>query len=272
MRERSGIFFRKDDNMTYSGSQVTFSRGQRIDLYITTLRNEAEDVFGTAFDEAGALGRKIEDPRFSNEQFDAAVIGLICSVVLRTRPVPKFLRKALGVLLEVAPEERGDLITVPVVGGQSSLQARTDRATIDFVIDHLKEELYSTRTFAGPFTDLGCGLDGLKLTWRRDILSEADANGIISIEGLKRIRSKLAAVAQVFSTSIGPIAFDKNGKPARVADQATDRNSERRLKLVEIVEHAISIGSTITCSPSGVREERISQAYERPAAPSGRTA
>jgi hypothetical protein len=258
--------------MTREVTHASFARGQRMDLHITTLRNEAEDAFGAAFAEAGALGRKIDDPQFTDAQFDAAVIGLICSVILKTRPLPKFLRKTLGLLLQVTPEERADLITIPVAGRQSSVQARTDRAALDFVIDHLKESLYSPRSFAGPFTDLGCGLSGLELTWRRDILSEADAAGTISIAGLKRIRSKLSAAIIHGGQQVQPILLDDKGKVIRTFDQAAGREVERRLMLIEIVERAIIVGSTIQCVPSRVREERISQAYERASVSEERTA
>jgi hypothetical protein len=258
--------------MAHNGTRTPLTRGQRVDLYITTIRNDAEDAYGAAFDEAAALARKLEDPGFTDEQFDSAVMGLICSVVLRTRPLPKFLRKSLGVLLQVTPEERADLIPVPVVGKRSSVQARTDRTTIDFVIDQLKENLYSPRSFAGPFTDLGCGLDGLKLTWRRDILGEADGNGIISVEALKRIRSKLAVATAVPGNASASVLFDRTGKATRVADDPGSRDNERRFKLIEVVEHAIGINSTITCLGSHVREDRISQAYARSPISRGRTA
>lgn len=258
--------------MPQNSTHVSFVRGQRLDLHITALRNEAEDAFGAAFAEAAALGRKLDDPHFTNDQFDAGVIGLICSVILRTRPLPKFLRKTLGLLLQVAPEERADMMAVPVNGRQSSVQARTDRVVLDFVIDHLKESLYSPHAFAGPFTDLGCGLDGLKLTWRRDILAEADANGIISVQGLKRIRSKLSAATIRSGQLTQPLLLNHNATVTGAVDQARERENERRLRLIEIVERAINIGSTVQCIPSRVREERISQAYERSPATAERTA
>jgi hypothetical protein len=258
--------------MTHEATHASFARGQRMDLHVTALRNKAENAFGAAFTEAAALGRKIDDPQFTDEQFDAAVIGLICSVILKTRPLPKFLRKAVGLLLQVTPEERAGLITVPVAGRPSSVQARTDRATLDLVIDHLKENLYSPRVCAGPFTDLGCGLSGVRLTWRRDILSEADADGIISLAGLKRIRGKLSVATIQNGQAVQPILFDDKGKVVRTIDQAAGRENERRLRLIEIVERAINIGSTIQCVPSRVREERISHAYERATVSAERTA
>lgn len=258
--------------MTQNATHLSFARGQRVDLHITALRSEAEDAFGSAFAEAAALGRKVDDPHFTYEHFDAAVIGLICSVILKARPLPKVLRKTLGILLQVAPEERGDMITVPVNGKKSSVQARTDRAALDFVIDHLKENLYSPRAFAGPFTDSGCGLDGLKLTWRRDILAEANAEGNISVEGLKRIRSKLSAAMITDCQLVQPVLLNGKGEVTRPIDHARERERERRLRLIEIVERAINIGSTIECIPSRLREQRISQACERASISVERTA
>jgi hypothetical protein len=258
--------------MPQDTTRVSFARGQRLDLHITALRNEAEDAFGAAFNDAAALGRKLDDPNFTNDQFDAEVIGLICSVILRTRPLPRFLRKALGLLLQVTPEERADMMTVPVNGRKSSVQARTDRVTLDFLIDNLKKNLYPVHAFAGPFTDLGCGLDGLKLTWRRDILAEADESGIISTQGLRRIRSKLSAATIQNGQLVRPLLLDNNGKVTSGVDQSRERESERRLRLIEIVERAINIGSTVQCVPSRVREERISQAFERAIVSAERTA
>jgi hypothetical protein len=154
-------------------------------------------------------------------------------------------------------------MTVPVSGRQSSIQARTDRAVLDFVIDCLKDSLYAPRDFAGPFTDLGCGLSGLELTWRRDILSEADAEGIISLDGLKRIRNKLSAAIIDQRKLMKPVLLDDHGNVLPTTALAGDKERERLICLVEVVERAINIGSTIQCVPSCVREERISQAYAR---------
>jgi hypothetical protein len=249
--------------MTHNPTRISFARGERLDLYITKLRDEAEDAFGTAFAEAAALSCRIDDPDFTNEEFDAAVIGLVCSVILKTRPLPKYVRKTVGLLLQVTPEERAELIPVPVAGRASSVQARTDRATLDFVIDNLKDQLYSPHAFAGPFTDLGCGLGGLSLTWRRDILSEADADGVITLDGLKRIRRKLTTAIVGGNHAASALLLDHNGKAIARADTGVEKENERRVRLVEVVERAVNIGSTIECVPSRVREERISQAYAR---------
>lgn len=244
-----------------------------MDFHVTTLRNEAEDIYGSAFAEAAALGNKLEDPAFSDDQYDAAVIGLVCSVVLRARPLPTFLRQAVGILLQLAPQKRKELITIPVHGQKSSVQAPSDRAMIDLVLDALKDNLYPTRSYTGPLTDIGCGLEGMKLTWRRDILSEADAAGIIPIAGLKRIRSKLTEAVIGNRGSAGAVLLDHNGEvTGSTGIGAGTIESERRIKLIEIVERAINIGSTVQVIPSRIREERISQAYQRAIASRERTA
>jgi len=258
--------------MTWNTNHVRPGRGQRLDLHITALRNDAEDAYGAAFTDASALGKRIDSPDLTDAQFDTEVIGLLCSVILKVRPLPKFLRKALGLLLQVAPEERADLMLVPIGGRQSTVHARTDRTVLDFVIDNLKENLYPPHAVAGPFTDFACGLGGLKLTWQRDVLSEADENGIISIDGLKRIRSKLASATLSKGEPGQLIVFDGTVDVSKTNGQAIDKDLERRLKLIEIVERAINFGSTVECVPSRIREERISQAYERSSIAAGRTA
>jgi hypothetical protein len=237
-------------------------RGQRTDLHITTLRNEAENAFGGIFAEAADLRHKLDDPGFADDDYDAAVIGFICGAVLRVRPLPTFLRQSLGILLGLAPAKRADLVTIPVVGRQSSVQARSDRAAIELVIDNAKDNLYPPASFAGGLTDLGCGLEGLHLTWRRDILSEAHSAGVISVEGLRRIRSKLSqAIADSVALN-GVVLFDQRGSAIKaVSDDSTRKALERRYKLVQLIEHAVSIGSSVQCIPAHVREERISAAY-----------
>jgi len=259
--------------MTHNTTQVSFARGQRMDLHITTLRNEAEDAYGSAFAEFAALGNKLDDPAFSDDQFDAAVIGLICSVVLRVRPLPTFLRQAIGILVQVAPAKPKEIVTIPVRGRDSSVQAPSDRAIVDMVLDTVKDDLYPARSWIGPLTDIGCGLEGLRLTWRRDVLSEADAYGVIPIAGLKRIRGKLTEAVMGNRGSAGALLLDHNGKvTGSIRDGADTVASERRIKLIEIVERVINIGSTVQIIPSRVREERIAQAYQGSAAPEERSA
>jgi hypothetical protein len=175
-------------------------------------------------------------------------------------------------LLYVVPAKRADLETIPVIGGESSVQARSDRAAIELVIAILQDCVYPPKSYAGGFTDLGCGLDGLHLTWRRDILSEADSAGVISLDGLRRIRSKLSQAITASGTPAPVILLDANRKiksPAR--DDGGSTANERRYKLIEIIEHALSLRSTIECIPSQVREERISTAYRtEPQAPTAR--
>lgn len=99
--------------MTRNTAPEFFARGQRTDLHITTLRNEAENAFGGMFAEATDLRHKLDDPSFSDDEYDAAVIGLICGAVLRVRPLPSFLRQALGILLGLTPAKRSELVTIP---------------------------------------------------------------------------------------------------------------------------------------------------------------
>ena len=256
--------FERTTIMTQNTPPLSIARGQRLDLHVTTLRNEAEDLYGSAFAETAALGNKLDDPAFPDDQFDAAVIGLLCSVVLRVRPLPAFLRQAVGILLQVVPGKRKELVTIPVHGHKSSVQAHSDRAMVDLVLDALKDNLYPPRSYAGPLTDIGCWLEGLRLTWRRDILSEADAQGIITIAGLKRIRAKLTEAVLGIRGSAGAILVDHNGKVTGSTNNgAGSAESERRIRLIEIIERAINIGSTVQIIPSRIREERISQAYQR---------
>lgn len=247
--------------MTRNTVPEFLARGQRTDLHITTLRNEAENAFGGIFAEAADLRQKLNDPIFSDAEYDA-VIGLICGAVLRVRPLPPFFRQSLGILLGLTPAKHADLVTIPVVGKQSSVQARSDRAAVELVIDNLKDNLYPPASYAGGLTDLGCGLEGLHLTWRRDILSEADSAGVISVEGLRRIRSKLSQAIADSVALRGVVLLDERGNTIKaVGDDSTRKALERRYKLVELIEHAVSIGSSVQCIPAHVREGRIASAY-----------
>ena len=248
--------------MQSNTSIAYLARGQRVDLQITALRDAAENEFGGMFAESVALRRSLDNPAFSNDQYDAAVIGLVCGAFVRIRPLPEFLRQALAILLSLVPEKRAVPVTVPVVGANGSVQARSDRAAIEFVIDMLKDDLYPAASYAEGFTDLGCGLSGLSLTWRRDVLSEADADGVISVYGLRRISDKLsAAITESVSQGAGSPAI-AGGKWNASKDDGAMKEIRRRLKLVEVIDRALTLGSTIRCVPSSERENRIAEAFE----------
>lgn len=250
--------------MSHNTQSFRFLRGERTDLHIAALRKNAEDTFGQTFADAVELRHKLDDPGFGDDDYDNAVIGFICSTVLRIKPLPAYLRGGLGILLGLVPAKRSELVTVPVVGRRSSLQARSDRAAVELVIQGITAVLYPARSYLGGLTDLGCGLEGLRLTWRKDILSEADASGIISVDGLRRIRSKLSKAIAESGAVVGPILLDGKGKAIKPADEEwTRRSLERRYKLIELIEHAVSVGSPIQCIPSRIREERIAEAYRR---------
>ncbi|MEO5589256.1 MAG: hypothetical protein ABIS03_06700 [Gemmatimonadaceae bacterium] len=248
--------------MTQNTQSLSFRRGQRNDLHITVLREEAENTYGAIFAEAVELRHKLDDAAFPNDQYDAAVVGLVCSTILRIRPLPPFARQGVGGLLGLLPEKRSELVKVPAYQGGASFEERADRVWAEVVIDGLTTGLYPAGSYLGGLTDIGCGLEGLHLTWQRDIIAEADAAGLIPLAGVNRIRSKLVVAAAGQEVERRGILLDVRGKPINKAaqDDGEKKLLDRRYRLIELVEHAASIGSPLQCIPSRVREARGGEA------------
>lgn len=214
------------------------SRGECIDLHIVALRDRAESSYGQIFADAVKLRRKLNDSSLPDNEYDADIIGLICSTITTIRPMPSPLRSCLGALLAVELADRAKLINVSSPNAPKK-EMRSDIAWADLVITSLQIGLYPPKSYMASLTDIRSGLEGLHLTLRKDITIEADCHGVISVEGVRRIQNKLA----------------------RSVAETGDRRltNERQLELLEIVEHAASIGSPLVCIPSRVREDRITR-------------
>lgn len=222
--------------MRQSTLSFAHTRGECIDLHIAVLRESAESSYGQIFSDAVRLRRKLDDPSFPDSEYDADVVGLICSTITTIRPMPSPLRSCLGALLAVELRDRAKLINVSP-RNLPKKEMRSDIAWADLVITSLELGLYPPKSYMASLTDIRSGLEGLHLTLRKDITVEADCHGLISVEAVQRIRNKLArSVAEAEGRKLA---------------------NERQVKLLEIVEHAASIGSPLVCIPSRVREERI---------------
>ncbi|MEO8194398.1 MAG: hypothetical protein ABI681_11165 [Gemmatimonadales bacterium] len=236
-----------------------YERGQRTDLHIATLREAAENRYGQIFADSTRLRRKLNDPSLTDDEYDAGVVGLVCSTILSIRPMPSFLRGALGGLLGLQTEKRSQLLKVnsPNAG---AVEVRSDHVWAELVIEALGTGLYPPGSYLAALTDIGCGLEGVHLTWSRDIIAEAGQGGVIPLQAVQRIRQKLIVAFAGAEVQERAVLLDWQGKPVskRTGDGASRGViQERRLKLIELVEHAASIGSPLVCIPSRVREGRI---------------
>ena len=107
--------------------------------------------------------------------------------------MPPLAREGLGGLLSLAPAKRAQMMKIPAINDTRSFSERADRIISEIVIDGLSYGLYPEGSYVGGLTDIASGLEGLRLTFRRDILAEADTTGRISLQGLHAIRAKLVS-------------------------------------------------------------------------------
>lgn len=245
--------------MQQSTQYFVYHRGECIDLHIAVLREGAESSYGQIFADAVKLRRKLDDPSLPDSEYDAYVVGLICGTITTIRPLPPPLRSCLGALLAVELEDRAKPINVSP-RNEPKREMRSDCAWADLVITSLERGLYPPNSYLPDLTDIRSGLEGLRLTLRKDITVEADGHGVISLEAVQRIRNKLVlAVAEsevnLRTAVVGSRAGSSSSEPADDEWQRLAR--ERQVRLLEIVEHATSIGSPLVCIPSRVREARI---------------
>ncbi len=241
--------------MQQNTQAFAYHRGECVDLHIAVLRESAENSYGQLFADAVKLRHKLDDPSLPDSEYDAYVIGLICSTIVTIRPMPSPLRSCLGALLAVELDARAQLINVSP-RNEPKKEIRSDVAWVDLLITTLERGLYPLNSYLPNLTDIRSGLEGLHLTLRKDITAEADCHGVISVEGVQRIRNKLVvAMAESEVRSRAALAGSSSSEPTDVEWRRLAR--DRQLKLLEIIEHTASIGSSLVCIPSRLREGRI---------------
>ena len=214
-------------------------RGQRTDIFISVLRDEAENRFAQLFGEAARLKDHLSDPAFSDVEYDARVSSIACSTLMTIRPISRYLRVAIAELIAVETDRRSSILTVNTQGG--AIKRRWDFEAVDSLVEILGLCLYEPGTYIAGVTDIASGLEGLSLTFARDIASEADSDGLIVPEAVRRLCEKVRHASRLKATS----------------------SVERRLELIALLERAISLDSGLTLASSAVRETRIGRPSER---------
>jgi hypothetical protein len=230
-----------------------YRRGRRYDLHITSLRTEAEKRYGRVFTDTVALGNLAQDPEWPDISYDAVVASIVCTALITIRPLPAPVRFALTELLAVETDKRAS--TIQQRSGRKMIELRSDAAAIHLMIDTFGSALYPEDSYLRGLNDIACGLEGLKLTWSRDIISEVQPDGQIPLDALRRISLKLhGAIESDIHNGRNPrcvIIGAKNG-------DNIDPITKRRLYLITLVDRAISLSSTLTCIPASERENRFS--------------
>ena len=234
-----------------------YRRGQRYDLHITSMRDEAESRYGGLFADTVAFGNLVQDPAWPDRSYDAIVASIICTTLIKIRPLPLSVRFALAELMAVETDKRSK--TIELRCGREVIALRSDHAAIELLIDAFGASLYPEGSYLGELNDIACGLEGLKLTWSHDIMSEVTSDGEIPVDGLRRISVKLNdAVESDIHTGRNP-AFAIIGSGRGDIDPVT----KRRIDLITLVDRAISMGSSLTCSQASERKNRIGAATGR---------
>jgi hypothetical protein len=234
-----------------------YRRGRRYDLHITSMRDEAESRYGGLFADTVALGNLVQDPAWPDRSYDAVVASIICTTLIKIRPLPSSVRFALAELMAVETDKRSRMIELR--HGREVIALRSDQAAIELLTDAFGANLYPEGSYLGELNDIASGLEGLKLTWSHDIMSEVTSDGQIPVDGLRRISGKLhdAVESDIHTGRNPPFTSIGNGKGD------IDPVTKRRIDLITLVDRAISIDSSLTCSQASERKNRFGPAIRR---------